>query len=204
MESAIRQLKESEGYQKIIDCVSEGREGEEEQKRQNTLAWIQELSGLDKELFENIGGEVRRAVEAKRKGRGTEKEQDRKVRFAEEDQTEETRAQRRDTRDVMSGLEEVRTGRGCAGLVRRGDERRQANETSGRGKGKGNGGKGEHGSTGEFGGKGFQQSIKMMKGEEEQGTDEEDERVQVAPNMGAGGSYPQAMADPEEDEAAEE
>ena len=39
-----------------------------------------------------------------------------------------------------------------------------------------------------------------MKSEEE--ADEEDERVQVAPNMGAGGSHPQAMLDPEE-EAAE-
>ena len=33
----------------------------------------------------------------------------------------------------------------------------------------------------------------MMKGEEEQVTDVEDERVQVAPNMGAVGSHPQAM-----------
>ena len=32
---------------------------------------------------------------------------------------------------------------------------------------------------------------------------EEDERVQVAPNMGASGSYPQAMADSEEEEAVE-
>ena len=43
----------------------------------------------------------------------------------------------------------------------------------------------------------------MLKGEEEQETDEEDEQVQVAPNMGAGGSHPQAMLDPEE-EAVEE
>ena len=78
------------------------------------------------------------------------------------------------------------------------------NETCGKGKGKGNGGKGEHGGIGEDGGKGIQQqSMKMMKGEEEQVTDEEDERVQVAPNMGAGGSHPQAMLDPEE-EADEE
>ena len=43
----------------------------------------------------------------------------------------------------------------------------------------------------------------MLKGEEEQETDEEDERVQVAPNMGARGSHPQATTDPEE-EAVEE
>ena len=35
----------------------------------------------------------------------------------------------------------------------------------------------------------------MLKGEEEQDADEEDERVQVAPNMGAGGSHPQATSD---------
>ena len=69
------------------------------------------------------------------------------------------------------------------------------NETCGKGKGKGNGGKGEHGGIGEDGGKGIQQqSMKMMKGEEEQVTDEEDERVQVAPNMGAGGSHPPGHA----------
>ena len=33
--------------------------------------------------------------------------------------------------------------------------------------------------------------------------DEEDDRVQVAPNMGAGGSHPQATSVPEEEEAEE-
>ena len=35
--------------------------------------------------------------------------------------------------------------------------------------------------------------MKMLKGEEEQEADEEDERVQVASTTGASGSYPQAM-----------
>ena len=70
-------------------------------------------------------------------------------------------------------------------------------ETCDKGKCKGNGGKGKHASKGgEFGGKG---AARMMKGDEE-----EDERVQVAPNMGAAGSYPQATSDPEEEEATEE
>ena len=55
-----------------------------------------------------------------------------------------------------------------------GDERRQANETSGKGKGKGYEGKGEHGSKGGFGSKGAQQTTKMPR------DDEEDEREQVA------------------------
>ena len=83
------------------------------------------------------------------------------------------------------GREATTEGRGCAGLVQGGDETHRMNETCGKGKGKGNGGKGEHGGKGEDGGKGIQQqSMKMMKGEEEQVTDEEDERVQVSANMG--------------------
>ena len=42
-----------------------------------------------------------------------------------------------------------------------------------------------------------------MKGEEEQGADEEDERVEVAPIMEASGSHPQATFDPEEAEEEE-
>ena len=120
----------------------------------------------------------------------------------------ETREKKEEQNVKMTPEDEVgrkatREGRGCAGLVQGGDETHRMNETCGKGKGKGNGGKGEHGGKGDKGGKGFQQSVKMMKGEEEQVTDEEDERVQVAPNMGAGGSHPQAMLDPEE-EAVEE
>ena len=81
----------------------------------------------------------------------------------------------------------------------RGDERCRADETSRKGKGKGNGGKGEHGGKGDIRGKGFQRSVKVLNGEEE-----EDKRVKVAPNMGPGGSYPQAMADPEEEVIEEE
>ena len=73
-----------------------------------------------------------------------------------------------------------------------------------KGKGKGNGGKGDHRGKGDKGGKGFQQSVEMLKFEEEQETAEEDERVQVAPNMGAGGSHPQAMLDPEEEAVEKE
>ena len=84
----------------------------------------------------------------------------------------------------------------------RGDGYDELDETRGKGKGKGNGGKREHGSKEGFGGKGFQQSVEMMKGEEAQGADE-DERVELAPNMGAGGSHPQATFDPEEAEEEE-
>ena len=61
------------------------------------------------------------------------------------------------------------------------------NETSRKGKGKGNGGKGKGGG---FGRKGFQQSVR----------ENEEEWGRVAPNMGAGGSHPQATSDPGKEE----
>ena len=140
---------------------------------------------------------LRWAVEARRRGRGTQKEQprkqeqDEKVSFREEEQSDVT-----DDQNVMSGPEEVRTGRGCAGLVQ-GDESCKLNETKGKGKGKGNGvsrfTRSSNG--GEFGGKGF---ARMTKDD-----DEEDEQVQVALDMGACGSYLLATLDPEEGEAEE-
>ena len=54
------------------------------------------------------------------------------------------------------GRKATREGRGCAGLVQRGNETHRMNETCGKGKGKGNGGKGEHGGKGEDGGKGYE------------------------------------------------
>ena len=164
--------------------------------------------------------EQRREEEQEEEQRREEHEQRR------QEQQEETRPDSTDEPEVTSKLVEVRTGRGSAGLVRGGDGRHLADESNrtGKGKGKGNEGKGEHEGKGDKGGKGFQQSTKMMKSgeelkseenethkelqrEEEQETAEEDEgRVRMAPNMGAGGSHPQAMTDPEEedDEGKEE
>ena len=100
---------------------------------------------------------------------------------------------------------EVRTGRGSAGLVRGGDGRHLADESNRTGKGKGNGGKGEHGGKGgvqveeeEYRWDAKRKVVRMMKKEEDQEADEEDEQGRVAPNMGAGGSHPQATSDPRE------
>ena len=75
MDEALRRTEETQGYQKIIECVSEGSEGEVQQKVQSYLAGIQKLSWVNKEQFEHLEGEVRRAVEAKRRGRGTNRKQ---------------------------------------------------------------------------------------------------------------------------------
>ena len=89
-------------------------------------------------------------VEARRRATGRERtaeqEQGKKVRFSEEEQTVEMRAQSTDDQDVMDGFEEGRTGRGSAGLVRGEEDRCQTDETNRRGQG--NGSEGEHGKKG--------------------------------------------------------
>ena len=127
MDKALRRIQENELYHKIIECVSEGSEGEVRQKVQSYLAGIQKLSWVNKEQLEHLEGGVRRAAEAKRRGRGTKRKQ-----TAEKEQSEETRAQRTDEQEAMSGLEEVRTGRGSAGLVRGREDRCQTDETGGK------------------------------------------------------------------------
>ena len=125
---------------------------------------------MDKQgVFGVLEGGVRRAVEARRNGRGEEQEprrqdeqeqwrqgeqgqnpgqeqrkQGKQACFGEEEQLRETRAKRTDEPEVTGNLAEVRTGRGSSGLV----DRCRADETNRKGEGKGNGGKGEHESKG--------------------------------------------------------
>ena len=76
--------------------------------------------------MEKVECGVRRAVEVRRTEEVPEREhtaeegQDRKVRFAEEEQSAEMRAQRTKEPDATCGLEEVRAGRGGVGHVRGG------------------------------------------------------------------------------------
>ena len=148
MDEALRRLEENEEYQKIIESVSEGSEGEVQQKVQNYLACIQKVSWMNKELFEHLESGVWQAVEARRKGRDEQQEQRRRgeqeqrrqaeqgqhtkqeqskqgkqVRFGEEQQLGKTGAENAGEPEVMGRTTEVRTGRGSAGLVRRGDKR---------------------------------------------------------------------------------
>ena len=242
--------------EEMVTCIVEGSDVEGEQRLQSFLATIQKSTGWDKGLLENMECRIRQVVEEKRRenieerDQVAEQEQSKKVNFAEEKRPEETQEQSTDKQDVMSGLEEPRTGRGSRPLVRGGDERCRADEISRKGKGKGNGGKGEHdGKTGGAGSKGRQQVenlvmdedqgntgvmrteedqenhredvrklVEMMQKEEveqveaadgeqqhsqekgEGGESEEDGRGRVAPNMGAGGSHPQATSDPRKEE----
>ena len=194
MEEALRRLEENEGYQQIIECASEGSEGEVEQKVQNYLAHIQKVSWMNKEQFEHLESGIWQAVEARRKGRDEEQEerrqaqqgqeqskQGKQVRFGEEQQLGKKGVENAGEPEVMGRTTEVRTGRGSTGLVRGRDERCWADETNR----KGNGGKGEHeGKGGGFGHKGKHPETRERGG-----------RVRMAPNMGAGGSHLQATSD---------
>ena len=185
MDEAKRRLEENEEYLKILDCTSEENEEEVQQKVQNYLACMQKVSWMTKEQFEHLEKGVWQVVEARRKGMDEDQEQRRQaqqgqeqskqgkqVRFGDEQQLGKTGAENAGEPEVLRKTTEVRTGRGNTGLVRGGDERCQADETSRKGKGKGNGGKGEHeGKGGGFGHKGKHPE-------------------------GAGGSHPQAMSDP--------
>ena len=121
------------------------------------------------------------------------------------------KAESTDEPEVTGRLAKMRTGRGRSGFVRGRDERCRADEISRKGKGKGNAGKGEHeGKGGEFGRKGKQHETKTRK-DENNGKGHELGRM--APNMGAGGSYPRKKkretrgmrwADCEDDEGKEE
>ena len=154
------------------------------------------------------GSGKRWAIEARRKERGGKQEQNtgqepgNHVRFDQEEQQEETEAESTDEPEVTGRLAEMRTGRGSSAFVRGGDERYRADESSRKGKGRGNGGKGEHeGKGGEFGRNGKQHERKTRKDEN---NGEGHELGRMAPNMGAGGSYPQAISDPEKKEEKKE
>ena len=190
--------EENEGNRKFIEDISEGTDVEMEQALKNYRTAGREVLGWDQGQADMMECGLRWAVEARRKekrrqgeqGQSTALEQSKQgkqVRFGEEEQLGETRAESTDEPEVTGRTTEVRTGRGSAGLIRGGDERRWTEETSRKGKGKGNGGKGEHeGKGGGFGHNGKQQEMR----------EREEERVRMAPNMGAGGSHPQATSDP--------
>ena len=207
MDEAMRRLEQSEEFQKNMECMSEGSEGEVQQKVQNYLAHIQKVSWMNKEQFGHLESGIWQAVEARRKGRDEEQEerrraqqgqeqskQSKQVRFGEEQQLGKMGAENAGEPEAMGKTAQLRTGRGSAGLVR--GEMRDAGRTRPA--------KGKE--------KGMEERVSTKAKEEDLGTagkqqemrEREEERVRMAPNMGAGGSHPQAMADPEEEEMKEE
>ena len=204
------------GGAEALERLSEGSDDEVDKKMELFLVAFKKSCRLPPVLVEELEKLAKSEVTARRaemKSQAAENvtknedEAEKVSRKAKEEQSEKVREQSTDVPDATSGLDEARTGRGNTGLVRGGGESCQTDETRGKGKGKGNGGKGEHGNKGGLGSKGTneaQQSKRMIKGTDEDELDEkeheEDERVQVAPNMGAGGSHPQATTDPGEED----
>ena len=237
-------LEANETYQRMITMILEAEDEEHEIQRFGKQ--LQEKLGLDEEGAKTMEWGMKWAIEARKRRRDAEQEQRRQeeqrqrrqeeqgqntgqeqgkkgkqVRFGEEEETKETRAESTDEQKVMGRTTEVRTGRGSAGLVQGGDERCQADETR-KGKGKGNGGKGEHEGKRGAGSKGRQQvensvidedqgNTGAIRKEEENHSEDvrklvemmqkkedaqEGQRGRVAANMGAGGSHPQAMSVP--------
>ena len=210
----VRMLEENEDNQKMIESMSEGSDVDMEQTLQNYRTACRDVLGWDREQVGMMERGLRWAVEARRKERREEQEQRREEEQEEQrreeqeqrrqEEQEETRAESTDEPEVTSRPVEVRTGRGSAGLVRGGDGRHLADESNRKGKGKGNGGKGEHGGKGgvqveeeEYRWDAKRKVVRMMKREEDQEANEE-EQGRVAPNMGAGGSHPQATSDTRE------
>ena len=157
-EAIIRMWEENEASRKLMDVIPEGSDAEMEQALQSYRTIGREVLGWDQGQADMMECGLRWAVEARRKGRGQQEEeqrrqgkqgqhpgqeeskQDKQVDLGDEEQA---RAKSTDEPEAMGRLAEVRTGRGSAGLVRGGDERCRADETR-KGKGKGHGGKGEH------------------------------------------------------------
>ena len=68
MDEVMRRLEENEEYLKIIECASEGNEGEVQQNVQNYLAHIQKVSWMTKEQFEHLENGVWRAKQGEKEG----------------------------------------------------------------------------------------------------------------------------------------
>ena len=116
----VRMMEENEDNRKMIERMSEGSDADMERTLRNYRIAGYEVLGWDQERVETMERGLRWAVEARRKGRCTEREQ-----AAGQEQGKKDRFI-----EVMSKLEELRTGRGNAGLVRGGDERCRTDETS--------------------------------------------------------------------------
>ena len=136
-DAGIQMVEQTEVYRKIVDKMSGGNDFEVELMVQEYMRMGRENLGWTQEQVEMLGCGIRWAVEARKKGRCTEKERRRREGPLEEMRTEST-----DEPEVTGRLAEVRTGRGSASLVQGGaDGHDELDETRGKGKGKGNGGK---------------------------------------------------------------
>ena len=111
----VQMIEQEEAYRKIVDEMWGGNDFEVEWLVQDYMRMNRETLGWTQEQAEMMGCAIRWAVEARKKGRGPEKEQRRR-----EEPLEEMRTEGTDEPEVTGRFAEVETGRGSASLVQGG------------------------------------------------------------------------------------
>ena len=138
-ENNITHLLDEDSMKSWIEFWSKESENEVGQRIENRMSVLLGVKEVDVERANIWKCGMRWAVETRRKERGGEQEQntgqeqgkqDKQVRFSQEEQQEGTKAESTGEPEVTGRLAEMRTGRGSSGLVRRRDEKCQADETS--------------------------------------------------------------------------
>ena len=131
---------------------------EKEKEAQEAREWQEQFVEKRRRAHEARMGDQQKQQRQEEQEQTTRQEHGKKVRFGEEERSEETKVESTDEPEVMSRFAEVRRGRGSDGLVRGREYWCQTNETNGKGKGKGEGGKREREGKGDSEAKGYTRS----------------------------------------------
>ena len=116
-DAVIRMTEQNQVYRKFIEGLSAVSDFEAEWMTQEYVRQCREVMGWTQEQAEMMECGIGWAVEARRKGRGEEKEQEQRRR---EEPLEEMRTESTDEPEVTSRVVDVKTGRGSASLVQGG------------------------------------------------------------------------------------
>ena len=119
-DAVIQMTEQNEVCRKIVESLSAGNDFEVEWMMQECMREACETLGWTQEQAKMIKCGIGWVVEARRKGRGEEKEQEQRRR---EETLEETQVESTDEPEVTSRVAEMKTGRGSASLVQGGGGR---------------------------------------------------------------------------------
>ena len=212
-DALIQTIESNEGYRKLITTISEAENWEHE--IQCFRKQLQEQSGIEEERAKVMEWGMRWAVEARRRGRGAEQEQRRQ---------EEQRQRRHEEQEQNTGRGSSGLVRGGDERCRTDETSRKGKGKGNGGKGEHDGKAGGAGSKGrqqvenlvmdeiqenmrattsvENREEDVRKLLEMVEREEmelemmqQEEMEHEEQRGRVAPNMGAGGSHPQATSD---------
>ena len=212
-DALIQTIESNEGYRKLITTISEAENWEHE--IQCFRKQLQEQSGIEEERAKVMEWGMRWAVEARRRGRGAEQEQRRQ---------EEQRQRRHEEQEQNTGRGSSGLVRGGDERCQTDETSRKGKGKGNGGKGEHDGKAGGAGSKGrrqvenlvmdegqenmraktseENHEEDMRKLLEMVEREEmelemmqQEEMEHEEQRGRVAPNMGAGGSHPQATSD---------